>query len=257
MGSLLQAKANKGLSEPLSGWNRRKTLLFLLWLFEHWICASLQETSNSREFSSNRSLMEPLVWIPSLASFKCNGREGCKTQLGIRGKRLSPPVGVWNLWFLWLPFLLLLFLPPVLSFTVLQVYAWAEGGVDWGFFYSFFFVFLVETSILSFTSCSQLAMRMDSRTAQAEQFESRDTTRYPCDRGTSNRTCLMDSRRWTRKAKTRKGKKKNKTLYADLSSCVIFTLLIKTNSPSIAESSWSLLWMTSPRASPVDNLMHY
>lgn len=67
--------------------------------------------------------------------------------------------------------------------------------------------FLVKTSISSLTGYSRLAMRMDSWRAQAKQFESGDAARHLCDRGTSSRTCLMDSRRWNRKAKPRKEKK--------------------------------------------------
>lgn len=47
---------------------------------------------------------------------------------------------------------------------------------------------------------------------------------------------------------------KRKNTLCDLST---FTSLIKTNFPSISKSERSLLEMTSPRTSPVDNLMHY
>lgn len=87
------------------------------------MCTLARKASNSSGFSSNCFLMEPLVRIPSLASFKGDRREGCKTQLRMRKKAPdSPCVRVWNLWFLWLPFLLFLFLSPVFSFTVLEVY---------------------------------------------------------------------------------------------------------------------------------------
>lgn len=174
--------------------------------------------------------MELLVWIPNLTSFKGDRREGCKAQLRIRKKRLSPHVRVWNLWFLWLPFFSSLFLSllfsPSQSCRCTPELRTAQTG--------FFCSFLVKTSIFSLTGCSRLAMRMDSWRAQAKQFESGDAARHLCDRGTSSRTCLMDSTRWNRKAKTRKEKKT--PLYADLSSCVIFTLLIKTNSPCISKS---------------------
>lgn len=186
--------------------------------------------SNSRGFSSNRFLMEPLVWIPNLTSFKGDRREGCKAQLRIRKKSASVHMCVFETFdsFDYPSFhhsFSLLFSPSQ-SCRCTPELRTAQTG--------FFCSFLVKTSISSLTGYSRLAMRMDSWRAQAKQFQSGDAARHLCDQGTSSRTCLMDSRRWNRKAKTRKGKKK--TLYADLSSCVIFTLLIKTNSPSISKS---------------------
>lgn len=162
----------------------------------------LTRNVKQQKFLHKLFFMEPLVWIPSLTNFKGDKREGCKTQLRIRKKKapettcacLKPLIPLTTFY---CSFSLLF--SPSQSCRRMPELRTAQTG-----FLFFLVVFLVETSISP--CCSQLAMRMDSWRAQAKQFESGDAGRHLCDQGISSRTCLMDWRRWNRKAKTRKEK---------------------------------------------------
>lgn len=61
----------------------------ILWLFENCLnMCKLARNVKQQRFLLKLFFMEPLVWIPSLTNFKGDKREGCKTQLRIRKKKV-------------------------------------------------------------------------------------------------------------------------------------------------------------------------